>query len=234
MIIMIVMTIVVKGFIDSRIVTPYRAAGIEELDMRRDAASDRAKGAGGKEDDGADQRERAADGDADEAKGQQEQPDDGVEDQSQQCEGPAEDQEDAPKKEFDHGSNVSFARSTSLIITQLSVCGFHHDQRTFLGRALAGRDGGRVATQRLVAVQQAIKARPLELCFEFGEAALEFPLSGGSFAFGEELAASGGWIGATQSLAFARAGRCAKIIRRGPEVRAGEEIVLHSGARELL
>src|ERR1700685_4338615 len=79
-----------------------------------------------------------------------------------------------------------------------------------------------------------VEARALEFGFELGEAALEFPLGGGLLAAAEELAACGGWTGAAQGLAFAGADRCAKVIRLYPEVRAGEEIVLHAGTRQLL
>lgn len=70
---------------------------------RSAAASDCTEDAGRQEDDGADQMKHAVHGDAHHAKWQQEQPDDGIKDQSQQRQRPAQDQENAPKKEFDHG-----------------------------------------------------------------------------------------------------------------------------------
>ncbi len=85
-----------------------------------------------------------------------------------------------------------------------------------------------------MAVEQAIEARALELGLEFGEAALKFPLGGGFLAAAEKLAACGRWIGAAKGLAFTCTSGRAKIIRLFPEVCAGQEVVLHSGARELL
>jgi hypothetical protein len=126
MIIMIDMVNFVKRFTDSKLVMTL-GQGNYGRDSRNRGRLDDAKDAGGQEDDGADQCEHAADGDADQAKWQQEQPYDGVEDQSQKREGPAEDQKNAPKKEFDHGFNVSYARSASFIITQSRVRWFHLD-----------------------------------------------------------------------------------------------------------
>jgi hypothetical protein len=52
--------------------------------------------------------EDAMDGDADDAEGKQDQPDEGIGDQGHKCERPAEDEEDAPEQECEHGDLLFF------------------------------------------------------------------------------------------------------------------------------
>ena len=70
--------------------------------------------------------------------------------------------------------------------------------------------------------------------FEDAEAALEFPLGGGFLTGIEEGLAGGRGIVDAEILGFAGGSGGDEDVRGGPEAGAGEEVVLHAGAGELL
>src|SRR5215472_11638498 len=102
--------------------------------------------------------------------------------------------------------------------------------------SIRGRRGVRMRVWRPAGQpvwRPALQAR-LETRFEFAEAALLLPLGSGFLVVVEQFLAGGGGLVAAEGLAAAACARGGEDVALGPEAFAGKEVVLHSGAGELL